>query len=324
MNYRLSRLYRLKSKDMLFEWLGVDNPSFFNDNCFFINYTPYIDDKNGKKRLIEVSSQSLKKIQKRILSMLRVLDFPDYLFSGIKGKSYIDNARQHKSRNYVFKIDISKFFPNTSREKVYNFFLNKLQTSKDVAEILTNCTTVDLRKYSNSKNYAEILEFLNDSKIRQISHLSTGAPTSMLLSFLVNQNMFDAINTICTNERWTLSVYADDITISSQTAIDYKSRQRIIRIIKNHGFNISKKKQKYIGKFKYKIITGVVISKKGTMNVPNKLIKKAHDKILKYKRNTITNKEIQSLKGCVNAANQINGSFNHLKYVLYERNDKSK
>lgn len=136
--------------------------------------------------------------------------------------------------------------------------------------------------------------------------------------------MFDAINTICTNERWTLSVYADDITISSQTAIDYKSRQRIIRIIKNHGFNISKKKQKYIGKFKYKIITGVVISKKGTMNAPNKLIKKAHDKILKYKRNTITNKEIQSLKGCVNAANQINGSFNHIKDVLYERNDKSK
>lgn len=324
MNYRLSRLYGLKSKDMLFEWLGVDNPSFFNDNCFFLNYNPYIDDKNGKKRLIEVSSQSLKKIQKRILSMLRVLDFPDYLFSGIKGKSYINNARQHKNQNYVFKIDISKFFPNTSREKVYKLFLNKLQTSKDVAKILTNCTTVDLRKYSNSKNYAEILEFLKDSKIKQISHLSTGAPTSMLLSFLANQSMFDAINEICFNEKCILSVYADDITISSKNAISYKIRERIIKIIESYEYSISKKKQKYIKKFEYKVVTGTVISKKGTISVPNKLIRKTHDKILKYKRGSLDNKELQSLKGCVNAANQINGSFYHFKNILYDRNGKIK
>lgn len=323
MNYRLSRLYGLKSKKKLFEWLGVNSPSFFN-NRFFLNYHPYIDDKNGKKRLIESSSQSLNRIQKRILSMLRVLDLPSYLFSGIKGKSYINNARQHEGQNFVFKVDISKFFPNTSREKVYNFFLNKLQTSKDIAKILTDCTTVDLRKYSKSKNYTEILKFLDNAKIRQISHLSTGAPTSMLLSFLANQSMFDAINEICSNEKCILSVYADDITISSKNAIIYKVRERIIKIIESYGYSISKKKQKYIKKIEYKIVTGTVINKKGTISVPNKLIRKTHDKILKYKRGSLDNKELQSLKGCVNAANQINGSFYHFKNILYDKNDKIK
>ena len=45
---------------------------------------------------------------------------------------------------YLFKIDISKFFPNIGRNKVYNFYLKKLNTSPDVANILTNLSTINL------------------------------------------------------------------------------------------------------------------------------------------------------------------------------------
>ena len=36
------------------------------------------------------------------------------------------------------KLDLSKFFPNTHREKIYNFFLKKLKMKPDVAKLITD------------------------------------------------------------------------------------------------------------------------------------------------------------------------------------------
>lgn len=316
MNYKLCKLYGLKSKKMLREWLGVENSSFFRSKYISNNYRPYIDNKDSKKRLIEVSSESLKSIQIKILSMLKQLDYPKYLFSGLKGKSFIDNAKQHSGQYYTYKIDISKFFPNTSRNKVYNFFKYALHTSPDVATILTNCTTVDLRDYSSDKRYKEINTFLKEFKIKQIAHLSTGAPTSMLLSFLVNQPMFEELNSFCKSKDYIFTVYADDVTISSFKPILNKDRNVIIKIVEKYGHIVSIRKVKYYHIDQDKKITGVVINKNGKICTPNKLLNKTHSKILKYKSKKIDKHELNSLKGCVNAAHQIDKRFSHLIDVL--------
>ncbi|HIT77919.1 MAG TPA: RNA-directed DNA polymerase [Candidatus Limihabitans stercoravium] len=316
MTYKLCRLYGLKSKKTLREWLGINDSGFFCSQNIAKNYHPYIGSKDNKIRLIEDSSFKLKHVQKKILKMLKKLDYPKYLFSGVKGLSYIDNAKQHLGKFYTYKIDVSKFFPNTSRNKVYSFFKDFLNTSPDVAKILTDCTTVDLRNYSNSKHYNKIMRFVAIAGIRQIAHLSTGASTSMLLSFCVNQSMFEELNEFCKQRDYIFTVYVDDVTISSTKPITYKDRLKIIRIVEKYGHSISRNKIKYYTLSKTKKITGVVINKNGEARTPNKLLSKTHCKILKFKRGNIGDAEINSLKGCINVAYQIDGKFIHLKKLL--------
>ena len=75
-------------------------------NCKEINkivnsYKPYIANKS-KKRLIEpVSSVELKKVQKRIQNLLKEIKYDSNVFSGISGRSYIDNGRLHLGCEYV-------------------------------------------------------------------------------------------------------------------------------------------------------------------------------------------------------------------------------
>ena len=55
------------------------------------------------------------------------------------------------------------------------------------------------------------------------------------------------------------------------------------------------------------------------MRTPNKLLSKTHIKILKYKAKNIDETEINSLKGCVNVAHQIDNKFSHFKEILNSR-----
>ena len=46
----------------------------------------------------------------------------------------------------MLKLDMSKFFPNTYRNSIYDFFKNKLRMSSDVALICTDIVTVNYNK----------------------------------------------------------------------------------------------------------------------------------------------------------------------------------
>ena len=100
--------------------------------------SPYVD-RAKKPRLIEPPRAELKAVQKRIKTLLGKIEVPDNVFSGIKGRSYSDNARLHLGENTrnLYKIDLTAFFPSISRETVYYFFFEDLCCSPDVAEILT-------------------------------------------------------------------------------------------------------------------------------------------------------------------------------------------
>ncbi len=319
MNYKLCRLYGLKSKKQLQEWLGIKNSSFFHSENIIKHYKPKISKENEKKRLIEKSIEPLKMAQSKILGMLKRLDYSEILFSGLKGKSFIDNAKQHSERNFTYKIDISKFFPSTSRNKVYNFFKQQLKTSSDVAKILTECTTIDLTNeyYKQAKNYDEVYDFIKEKKIKQMSHLATGAPTSMLLSYLANKQMFDRIEDFCRKNNYIITIYADDITISSKTHIPFKNRYKIIKIVEKFGHSISKQKVRYYTINETKKITGVIINKNGLLKTPNKLIRKAHQKVLLLKNDKLDEDGKNSLKGYVSVANQIDKKFSNLRKILY-------
>ena len=136
--------------------------------------------------------------------------------------------------------------------------------------------------------------------------------------------MFEELNFFCEQRGYIFTVYADDVTMSSRSPILYSDRNAIIRIAEKYGHFVSKRKVKYYNANQSKKITGVVINKNGEICTPNKLLNKTHNKILKYKSKNIDEHEMNSLKGCVNVANQIDKRFSHLKKVLTRNKNYSK
>ena len=90
--YQKCPLYAIKSKKMLLQALGVQDKRWQKHAFVQQNISPYIDG-TAKKRLVEAPSQQLKLIQKRIKNALIKCDFPEHVFSGIKGRSYVENAK---------------------------------------------------------------------------------------------------------------------------------------------------------------------------------------------------------------------------------------
>ena len=182
MDLTTCKLYGIKRKRDIRVLLKINSKKNISQICNL--YKPYIANK-GKKRLIEpIDSKELKSIQKRIQILLKDIKYDENIFSGIPGKSYIDNGLYHLESKYVVALDINKFFPNISREKVYKFFKNKLMNSSDVAEILTDLCTVNLEKISNLDN--NVLDYLKDNKIHQMKHIPTGSSISCIMSYLSN------------------------------------------------------------------------------------------------------------------------------------------
>ena len=232
MKYTDCPLYGIQSKKMLKYVLHIKNIDLLKQNCVVLMINPYID-KTQKPRLIEPPQAELKIVQKRMKTLLGKIQVPDNVFSGIKGRSYSDNACSHlgKSKRNLYKIDLTAFFPSISREIVYRFFFEDLCCAPDVAEILTNLTTIDLKKLDQS-GLSEVYDFLNNKGVKCYNHLISGAPTSQILSYLVNHKMFDELQTLSDKNNITMTIYVDDVVFSSEHKISSQFRQSVLSIIK--------------------------------------------------------------------------------------------
>ena len=90
--------------------LQIKNDDMLKQSNITSKIHPYID-KTKKPRLIEAPQAELKIVQRRIKTLLGKIQTPDNVFSGIKGKSYPENARMHiggRKRN-LYKTDLTEF-----------------------------------------------------------------------------------------------------------------------------------------------------------------------------------------------------------------------
>ena len=279
-----------------------------NINKYNVEYKPYIDRK-PKKRLIEAPKYNLKLIQKRIKKYLDCFDYPDNVFSGIKGRSYIDNAYYHIDSNYFLKMDLSKFFPNTSREKIYKFYSNKMKMKNDIAAIMSDLSTVDLTDIMTK----DIEDFILEKGIRHINHLPSGSPISSILSYLANIDMFNELDLLAKKYNCIVSFYVDDIIFSSKNKISKSIVKEAERIITKYDQVVNIAKTKSYITSDYKKITGCVIHNHELL-IPNK----TKYKIAKLlKQDNYTTKEINSILGLINNAHLFNKEkYNDLQYKI--------
>ena len=108
----------------------------------------------------------------------------------------------------------------------------------------------------------------------------------------------------------------DDIFFSSSKQISYNIRQHILSKLTKYGYNISFKKAIYYLNTDNKKVTGVIISPKNELKIPNKLKRKVVNGFSNGKLK-ISKK---SLQGMLIASRLIeNNSFNGIRKYLEEK-----
>ena len=164
---------------------------------------------SGDVRIISAPRTDLKEVQKRIADLLQRIAPPDYLFAPVAGRSYVDNAAVHLGSHSIRLLDIEDFFPSCTANKVVWFFHKRMQCSVDVAAIIKGIVTK------------------NES-------LPQGSPCSPILAFLCYIDMWEEIAQIVDRANCTLSVYADDLTISGPV-VPEASIWEIKKVLHKHG-----------------------------------------------------------------------------------------
>jgi RNA-directed DNA polymerase len=201
-----------------------------------------------KKRLIEWPYADLQSVQRRIARLLDRIEPPGYIHSGFRGRSYVTNAQEHEVAVRVAKIDIRKFFPTASAQRVYDCFRFTFECSSDVSAVLMKLTTKD-------------------------GHLPTGGSASSIVSFFAYKHMFDEISELARARGLAMSCCVDDMTFSGDSATG-RFLNDVRAIIVRHGLRIHKRRT--FEPMQPKVVTGVVLTSQGR-RLPNRRRKKLHE-----------------------------------------------
>lgn len=247
---RDSRFFRLKSRAKLASLLFVGQAKLQALARGQDLYHQFKKPKpSGGFREISAPRGDLKAVQARIADLLQRIAPPDYLFAPVAGRSYVDNAAVHRGAVSVRLLDIEDFFPSCTANKVIWFFHKRMQCAPDVAAIIRGIVT-----WRGS--------------------LPQGSPCSPILAYLCYVDMWEEISRIVESAGCTLSVYADDLTISGRI-VPEAAIWEIKKVLRKHGhrYNADKERSKHGRPAES---TGVILRHDG-LHAPNRLHKGLHD-----------------------------------------------
>lgn len=280
-----SALYNLRTKRKLIALLGCSQQKLkgLSEDS---NYHVFDLVKEGKKpREIQAPNFELDMIQTRIASLLVRVATPEYLYSGVKGRSNISNAEVHIGNHPVLTMDIQNFYPSITKKSIFNFFSSAMNAAPDVAGIL-----------------AEVCSYNN--------HIPTGSRISMPLSFWANHKIYSDLNALCISENINMSIFVDDLSFSGVN-VGKLFQLRVKNIIESGGLIVHPKKTNLYDKDKPKLITGVIVGKDGikVRNKHHKAIYTSFSELGKCKDEKEFNIMQKKLLGRLSAAGQIESKF---------------
>lgn len=189
-------------------------------------------ESKGKSRTTQTPIRMLRRVHDRILNLLSRVETPDYLHSGVKGRSYVTNAHAHVGPFQTFTLDIRRFFPSVKKSKIYLVFRDQFQCAPDISEILARLLSHE-------------------------GHLATGSPVSTILSFFCFRGLFDRLNTLSTQYGVIMTLYVDDIAFSAPV-IPKEFRHRVRQEILAAGLEFHK--EKFYAHPYGREITGVIVN----------------------------------------------------------------
>ena len=279
-----SPLFRLQTKRKLAALFGLKEKELLSLASRNDNYRVFQIQKNGPKpRTVEEPKPHLERIHRRLFVLLSRVAPPNYLHSGVKGRSYVTNASAHIGGGKLIKLDIKQFFPSTKAWHVFDFFHHVMDCSSDTAGVLASLCTCN-------------------------GHVPTGSCLSQVLAYYAHYEMFERIYHIVQDEGANMTCYVDDITISGDAA-NRRLLSRIRKMILMRALQSHKHRIYRVGR--PALVTGVIINGGGT-ELPKKRHKKifeGYQAVLSEQDPSARKKKIESLLGRVNAATQIDGSL---------------
>ena len=291
------QLYKCTSKRRLAECLKIST-SDFKSIPEWTTYRTWSEEKpHGGTRTIYNPSKKLKSVQHRIKRLLERIEKPSWVYSGVKGKCHVDNALAHQGSSHFVLTDITSFYEHCTRESVYQFFLKTMQVTPDVAKILADITTC--------------------KSLEGRSIIPVGSPCSQLLAYFAYREMFDELQACAETYGCGISLYVDDITVSSRNPISNPKSmiKQFAKITSAYGHSLKWAKTRYYGADKYKVVTGVALDGRGNPFIPNTLgknIKEGFKRMLDGDES-----EYASTKGRIGAARQINANaFSEIERLM--------
>ncbi len=277
------------------------------------NYRLHLREMGGDKppRLIEGPSEPLKRVQRRIHKLLAQILPPEFLYSGVRGRSAFTNALRHSASHAtsvpMVKLDITKFYPSSDGWRVQRFFFQTMQCSSEVAELLGDLTTIPPTSVSDH------------------DHLPTGGVTSQILAYYGYQEMFEALSSLAEQRGVVLGVLVDDVAFSGHGATRGLLNEARV-IIQRFGLRSKRSKEKVWHLQDAKLITGVILTKAGA-RLPNsrrqaihQLYHSLHAARLPEDRAILA----QRLLGALYSAGQIEDAFMRQGHALHRRLEADK
>lgn len=290
-----SPLYMVLSKKKLAEKLNLSSPAeLLALTRLEEPYRKFDVEGKSKPRAVQMPSRQLYPVHVHIFKLLRRIELPVYLHSGISGRSYITNAKAHLGTSKTYTVDLKKFYPSVSRSMVYTFFRDTMKCSEDVAGILANISTCD-------------------------GHIPTGSSLSQLLAYMACKNMFDEIHSACIEAGIVMTCYVDDLTFSGDAVTRAWIYGSIKPIISRYG--LKSHKDKFFGVGQPKEITGVIVDG-NEVKVCNRHHRSIYDLIQKIPDaddTTNLNKIYDELIGKLSSAAQIDHAFKTKKLAAIRK-----
>ena len=195
------------------------------------NYRVFTKHTGGKERVIEQPCPTLEALHRRLFVVLRQLETPDYMHSGVVGRSFVSNAMVHIGEVPLVSLDIRKFYACVNGGMVYRFFASTMQCSPDVAGLLTRLCTYD-------------------------NHLPKGSCVSQILAFRAAKPLFDELHELAVEADVRESYYVDDLTWSGINATGnflWKAKQ----VVHRHGLRYHK--GRCFAAQERRVVTGVML-----------------------------------------------------------------
>lgn len=199
-----------------------------------------IPKRNGKPRRLYSPNPRLKLLQRLLLRKVfaRLPVHPACMGFRL-GQSTCRHALLHTGKAVVVRIDIKDFFHTTTGTRIYDYF-RRIGWNHDSASLI------------------RIICSRND-------RLPQGAPTSPILSNLVNYRMDARLAGLARKSNATYSRYADDLIFSFE-----QDNRRFIRgvirrvgtILNESGYSINRSKLQVMRQHNRQLITGLVVNRK--------------------------------------------------------------
>ena len=213
-----------------------------------------------------------------------------------KKKNVKTGALKHKDNKYIFNLDLHDFYPSCKKElvKKYTDFLFSFSYNRDFVE---------------EQFYGAIL--INDG-------LFIGSPVSGTLANAIISMPVKYMNTICKKYGMVLTVYADDISVSSQKPIARKFVENIFKTaFAKYGlenfFSLNDKKAVGFSGCNRKV-TGVSINNDNKVTVPRTYYRDLRAQLanLAYGKGTVA---VNKLRGKIAYALMIDDSGKMYRYL---------